>query len=317
MNGEIYANDGKPIKLVFQKEPLSEAFKKIEKTSGYKIIFVYDDVKDYTATCDINTTSAVSAIKQVIGKAPLTYTEKNKFITISLVKENTERIINGYVKDITGEPLAGASVIMPEINKGVVTDINGMFQLTVTNNITFLKVTYVGMKPQTVKLNKNLKYDIVLEEDVFMVSDVVVTGYQTISKERSAGAYDIVKGENLNTKSKLSGSVLKGLEGLATGISINQSSALDPYIIRGVNSINSERSPLFVVDGIATPASVIENMINSNDISNITVLKDATAASIWGSQAGNGVIVITTKKGERNKKVQVSYDGSYTYHAER
>lgn len=313
MNGEIYANDGKPIKLVFQKEPLSEAFKKIEKTSGYKIIFVYDDVKDYTATCDINTTSAVSAIKQVIGKAPLTYTEKNKFITISLVKENTERIINGYVKDITGEPLAGASVIMPEINKGVVTDINGMFQLTVTNNITFLKVTYVGMKPQTVKLNKNLKYDIVLEEDVFMVSDVVVTGYQTISKERSAGAYDIVKGENLNTKSKLSGSVLKGLEGLATGISINQSSALDPYIIRGVNSINSERSPLFVVDGIATPASVIENMINSNDISNITVLKDATAASIWGSQAGNGVIVITTKKGERNKKVQVSYDGSYTY----
>ena len=132
INGEISANNGKPIKLVFDNEPLSEALKKIEKTSGYKIIFVYDDVKEYNATCNINTTSAINAIKQAIGKAPLMCNEKNKFITISPIKEGTgsgEKTITGYIKDITGEPLAGASVIMPEINKGVITDTDGMYQL--------------------------------------------------------------------------------------------------------------------------------------------------------------------------------------------
>ena len=107
--------------------------------------------------------------------------------------------------------------------------------------------------------------------------------------------------------------MLQGLEGVTTGLNVNQSSALEPFVIRGITSINSEKSPLFVVDGVAMPSGTVESMINPNDIESVTVLKDATAASIWGAQAATGVVVIITKKGHRNKKVQVTYDGSYTY----
>lgn len=94
----------------------------------------------------------------------------------------------------------------------------------------------------------------------------------------------------------LTGSVLESMEGLTSGLNINYADGQDKYLIRGLTSISSNRSPLFVVDGVAMSSENFENMVNSNDIENITFLKDATAASIWGARAANGVVVITTKK---------------------
>lgn len=155
---------------------------------------------------------------------------------------------------------------------------------------------------------------IILEDDIKNLNDVVVTGYQTISKERSAGSYNIIKGEDIAVKALNTNSVIDGLEGLSTGLNISYSSGADKYLIRGTTSINSSRSPLFVVDGVPLDENLVEDMINNNDIKSVSVLKDATAASIWGSQAANGVIVITTKHGDNNQKISVSYNGSFTYY---
>ena len=152
-----------------------------------------------------------------------------------------------------------------------------------------------------------------MQPDNTVLSDVVVTGYQTISRERSAGAYDIVKGETISDKVGLTGDILQSMEGLTAGLSVNLSEGADTYVIRGITSINSNRSPLFVVDGVPLESSQVQSLLNGNDISSITVLKDATAASIWGSQAANGVVVITTKKGSRESKLKISYDGSFAY----
>ena len=131
-----------------------------------------------------------------------------------------------------------------------------------------------------------------------MLNDVVVTGYQTISKERSAGSYSIVDGTDISDKAGLTGNIVESMEGLTTGLSVNYGEGQERLTIRGITSINSTRTPLYVVDGIPIEADVFETMVNSNDIKSVTFLKDATAASIWGAQAANGVIVVTTKQGE-------------------
>ena len=172
----------------------------------------------------------------------------------------------------------------------------------------------LGMKRQEIMLGKQRSLKIILEEESLQLGDVVVTGYQTLSKERSAGSFSIVSGGEIKDRVGLNGSVLESMEGLTPGLSVSFSDGQDKYLIRGMTSINAERSPLFVVDGVPMSSDNFENMVNSNDIENITFLKDATAASIWGAQAANGVVVITTKRGkDTDRKIKISYDGSYTY----
>ena len=156
-----------------------------------------------------------------------------------------------------------------------------------------------------------INFKLVPDEET--IEEVVVTGYQTISKERSAGSYDMVKGDVISSKVGLTGDILQSMEGLTSGLSVNLGEGADSYVIRGITSINSSRSPLFVVDGVPLESSQVEALLNGNDIASITLLKDATAASIWGSQAANGVMVITTKKGTKASRLKISYDGSFAY----
>ena len=215
----------------------------------------------------------------------------------------------------TREPLPGVTVVMSGTSRGGVTDMKGQVTLRDVAVDGRIEVRYIGKESVTVRIAKGkLQYTVYLEDDARLLSDVVVTGYQTLSRERSAGSFDFVKGEDIATKSISTNSVIDALEGLTTGLSVNKASGADKYLIRGTTSINSTRSPLFVVDGVPLDESLVEDMINSNDIQSVTILKDATAASIWGSQAANGVVVITTKRGEQNQKVKVSYNGTFTYY---
>ena len=106
----------------------------------------------------------------------------------------------------------------------------------------------------------------------------------------------MVKGDVISDKVALTGNILQGMEGLVTGLSVNMSDRADKYTVRGITSLNSTRSPLFVVDGVPLEGEQVESLLSGNDIESMTLLKDATAASIWGSQAANGVVVITTKR---------------------
>ncbi len=223
------------------------------------------------------------------------------------------RAINvvGKVVDSLGNPLSGASVMIRGTNRSVKTDRNGAFNFDNVREGDRLVISYIGYKVKEVIPVGDMPMVIKMEmlSTELSTVNVVNTGYQTLSKERSSGSFAKPEMSAFTNRSS-SMNVLQRLDGLIPGLTINNSpsAAKNPLLIRGLNSINGTRSPLIVVDGIAMETAGV-GTINPNDVQDITVLKDATASSIWGSRASNGVIVITTKKGGANQKLKIDYDG--------
>ncbi|MGL5682896.1 MAG: SusC/RagA family TonB-linked outer membrane protein [Marinifilaceae bacterium] len=217
------------------------------------------------------------------------------------------RTVSGVVKDAEGLTLPGVSVILKGTSLGVATDINGQYQIKIPDrNDVSLIFSFVGMSPTEIKVGTKASLNVVLQPDSKILEDVVITGYQTISKERATGSFAVLTSKDY--EQKLQTSVLDRLEGMVAGVvSYN-----DKIQIRGISTLYGNEQPLYVVDGMPYEGSI--DAINPSDISNVTVLKDATAASIYGARATNGVIVITTKNGAfANKKLSVSYNGSVRF----
>ena len=308
---------GKKITLKLNKVALPTALRQVEQQSGYyKINYPYDEMRGYTVSANVKDATAPHAVNALLEGLPFTASVDGQFILITRSTQKTaqtkKNVVRGRLLDSDGEPLIGVAVQVEGTNKGTVTDYDGNYVLEDVTENDMLTFSYVGKRP----LKRKASYKpsvIILEDDNAMLEDVVVTGYQTISRERSAGSYGIVKGDDISSKVNLTNNVLSSLEGMTTGLSVNNSSGADKFTIRGITSINSTRSPLYVVDGVPLEESQLESLLNNNDIESITLLKDATAASIWGSQAANGVVVITTKKGKKSDKIHVTYNGSFTY----
>lgn len=307
---------GKKVTINAKDMALTTALRQVEQQSGYyKINYPSTEVQRYKVTADVKNATAPEAVKTLLKGLPFESTVNGQFIQIKqsfrAATNDQRKAVHGKLLDADGEPLIGATVMVEGTNIGTVTDIDGNYVLEGVDENQTLTYSYIGKRSMQRKAgSKNAV--IILEDENSMLEDVIVTGYQTISKERAAGSYDIVKGDEISKKFLTANSVIDGLEGLTTGLAVSHNKGVDKYIVRGITSINSERSPLFVVDGVPMEASLVEEMVNSNDIANITILKDATATSIWGSQAANGVIVISTKKGSNDSRVRVSYNGSIT-----
>lgn len=224
--------------------------------------------------------------------------------------------VSGTVYDSENVPVPGAYVFSPDGRKGAVTDLDGNYTIEVAPDAS-LSFQFMGMRTQRVSVNGNTKINVTLESEAIALLETMVTGYQTISRERSAGSYNVVRGDKIADKANARGSLFESLEGVTSGLLVNMSTDAnenEKFIIRGVNTINSNKAPLFVVDGVAVDGSAVETLLSGEDIATVTVLKDATAASIWGSQAANGVVVIETKSGyNTNGKYNVSYSGTYTF----
>lgn len=205
--------------------------------------------------------------------------------------------IIGKVFDKDGNSLPGAGVTIKGTTIGVSTNLEGQFQLFPPNNIknVTLIFSYVGMKPKEVQVKGNNSIQVTLEWDINMLDEVVATGFQTISRERSTGSAVIVNKEKLD---KIQApSLTDKLEGMSAGLS-TYGSAMS---IRGTSSFAIGSTPLLVVDGQVVIQDL--NSINPDDIENITVLKDAASTSLYGVRASNGVIVVTTKKAKSSKPV--------------
>lgn len=215
------------------------------------------------------------------------------------------RIVKGVVTDEYNEPLPGAIVRVAGTETGVTTDANGQFALNLKDGKDAkLTVTFVGMTPQTISLTKSQKnVTVSMKYDNQVLDNVVVTGYQTISKERTTGSYGVIGGEQL--EKKISTDLSNLVEGQVAGLVLNKDGSLT---IRGIGTLNAEVAPLIVVDGYPTEIKLSD--LNPDNIENITVLKDAVAASIYGSRAANGVITVTTKQGKMGKTT-VAYKGSF------
>lgn len=218
--------------------------------------------------------------------------------------------VHGTVLSVVDdEPLIGARVVSDvDANVGVVTDIDGNFTLTVPEGSS-ITISYIGYRPLTLKAATEMM--IKLEEDAELLDEVVVVGYQTMKKADLTGSVSVVSTKTFETTSDTD--PMRALQGKVPGMTVTGNgspSGTGSVRIRGIGSFNASQDPLFVIDGVPTTASL--NSLNMNDIESMQVLKDAASASIYGSRAANGVIIITTKKGKagENNKINVSFSAN-------
>ena len=224
--------------------------------------------------------------------------------TTAVVVSAQEVNVSGVVTDQTGETVIGASIVEKGTQNATVTDIDGKFTLKVKHGAQ-LEISYIGYNTLVVPATPDMK--ITLTENAKLVDEVVVTGYTTQRKADLTGAVSVVSVKDLQKQNE--NNPMKALQGRVPGMNISADgspSGAATVRIRGVGTLN-DNDPLYIIDGVPTKAGMHE--LNGNDIESIQVLKDAASASIYGSRAANGVIIITTKKGQ-DGKVKVDLDAS-------
>lgn len=220
------------------------------------------------------------------------------------------KTVTGVVVDAAGVPVIGANVIVKGTTVGTITDFDGNYSLEVPENAV-LQISYIGYLTEEVTVGDKSSINVTLKEDSQALDELVVVGYGTMRKSDVTGSIATAKGDDLTKQQNFS--ALDNLRGKVSGVNIfSNSSQPGAYsnrvIIRGMATINSSSDPLYVVDGV-----VMENfdLVNPNDIESMEVLKDASAAAIYGARGANGVIMVTTKRGKTDGEgVSVSYQGS-------
>jgi TonB-linked SusC/RagA family outer membrane protein len=228
------------------------------------------------------------------------------FLTLGMM---AEKQISGVVLDSQDQPVIGASVMVKGTTLGTISDYDGEFLLTVADDATILVVSFVGMQTQEVAIKERMR--IVLLEATEMVQEIVVTGYGNVSKGSFAGSAQAINAETIENKSP--SEISKALAGEVAGVQVvttsGQPGTNATIRIRGIGSINSQTTPLYVVDGVPYDGDI--SAIDPGDIASTTILKDATATSLYGSRGANGVVVITTKKGNSGEEGKIDVDVKY------
>ncbi len=230
------------------------------------------------------------------------------FAALSLSVSAQNITVKGTVKDKSGEPIIGASVVEKGTTNGTMTDLDGKFTLKISGKKP-LKASYIGMKSQEVVIKGNTTIDIVLEDDAVTLNDVVVIGYGTVAKKDLTGSVSSISAKDLASipVTNAAEAITGKLAGVQVTTTEGSPDAEIKIRVRGGGSLSQDNSPLYIVDGF--PVSSISD-IAPTDIQSIDVLKDASSTAIYGARGANGVIIITTKSGKEGK-VQVSLNTSF------
>ncbi len=216
--------------------------------------------------------------------------------------------ITGTVVDATGEAVIGATVMEKGTSNGTITDFDGNFKLKVSEGAT-LVFSYIGFRTEELPAQQGM--NVTMQDNAKELAEVVVVGYQTQRKADLTGSVSVVETKDLKSSSDTD--PMRALQGKVPGMTISSNGSpvgAGTVRIRGIGSFNSSQDPLFVIDGVPTTTNL--NTLNMNDIESMQVLKDAASASIYGSRAANGVIIITTRSGKKGDKVKVDFSASLT-----
>ncbi|MBC8601912.1 TonB-dependent receptor [Parabacteroides acidifaciens] len=218
------------------------------------------------------------------------------------------KTITGVVNDELG-PVAGANIVVKGTTNGTMTDMDGHFSISNVPAGAVLQISFIGYLTQEVKVGNQSTITVLLKEDSQTLDEVVVVGYGTMRKSDLTGSISTAKGEEIIKTQSFN--ALDGLKGKVAGVNIfsntGQPGGEMRVVIRGVSTIQASSSPLYVVDGVVMSDF---QLLNPNDIQSIEVLKDASSAAIYGARGANGVVLVTTKRGDGGKGVHISYDGS-------
>lgn len=294
------------ISLSLKDAPLEKALKLIEQQTGYKFVYTDEEMAlSKPVTVQIKNETLNNTLKVCFSNQPLDYSIDDKLIIVKVAAKKNETAttsltIHGIVTNEKGEPLPGATIMSQTSGKTVIANDNGIFVINL-NSADSLIASNIGYHAKTIfTIKSNDDLIIKLSQDVNEISSITVnTGYQKIPKERATGSFDFIDSNLFNRRT--STDVLARMENVTPGVLFNHGDAAntDALLIRGRSTIYANAAPLLVVDNFPYDGDIAN--INPNDVESITILKDAAAASIWGARAGNGVIVITTKRGKTSK----------------
>ncbi|MCW4125657.1 TonB-dependent receptor [Segatella copri] len=296
------------------KVTLKSAFEKIEKESKYKIAYNSSQLDaNRSVTLTKKSDDVFGMLNQLLKGTNFTYEMEGNYIVIKPQQKAKSQThgkkikVRGVVKDETGEPVIGATVMEKgTTNNGVVTDLDGNYTIEIPAD-GMLAVSYIGCKDQDIKVNGREVINVNLADDNKVLSEVVVVGYGTQKKANLTGAVSMITADDINNRPVSSAAgALQGADP-SVNLTFNSGSLDSGYSIdiRGVASINGG-NPLVLADGM----EVSLNQINPNDIESVSVLKDASASAIYGAKASSGVILITTKSGkDSGGKATITYNG--------
>jgi len=282
--------------------------KDLESQSNVKFIYSPSAIRaDRQINVLENSKDLAAVLNEVLGPMDISYEVKGD--KILLIKNRQEMKVSGVIKDASDNtPLPGVSVTVKGTNNGILTNNAGQYVLSVNNN-DVLVISYIGYASQEIRITGGQQvYNVNLQPSTSNLDEVVVTGYSSQRKKDLTGAVAVVNVSEMNRQP--SGQVSNQLQGQASGVTVIGSGqpGREPQVrIRGLNTFGNN-SPLYVVDGV--PIQNISDL-NPNDIEQMQVLKDAGSASIYGSRAANGVIIVTTKKGGKDNNVKIAYDMYY------
>lgn len=311
---------------------IKEVCREIERNSDF--IFVFSDnsekMMDRKISLNASSEEITEVLKTILSNTGLTYRILDKQIVIyesrketpsaeediqasTTLQQQTKKQIRGTVLDARGESIIGANIVEVGTTNGTVTDIDGNFSLQVENNAS-IRISYIGYLEQTVNTAGNSTFNITLLEDTKALDELVVIGYGTRQRKSITGAVDQVNADMFEDRPV--SNAVQALQGASANLIIQQKN-MNPndnnltINIRGVSTMGNN-DPLIVIDGLISSTNTLNNM-NQNDIENVSVLKDAGSAAIYGSRSANGVILVTTKKGSKLNKPTVRLSGLVGY----
>lgn len=338
----VTAPASKTVSLRFTNVKVSDILKEIHRQSGLEFVYNSNEIKAVEPiSINVSNVTVGEALNKLFANTDISYRINGETITLwkqaAQEKGREEHVVSGVVRDNFGDPLPGVTVKFKNRNIGVITDDNGRYQLRapkVTGDV--LVFSFIGMKTREVSIANKTVVNVTLEEAMSEIGDVVVTGFMNMNRNEYVGAVTQIKGEDVHVDAI--NTIDEMLQGQIPGTSVVSTSGklgASPKVrIRGTSTLLGNQNPLWVVDNVIqqdplpipddnSPLSsemdqLLEtagnaiSWLNPNDIETITVLKDAAATAIYGSQAANGVIVITTKKA-KNPGLNVNYSSQVSF----
>lgn len=308
------------LSINMQDKTLEDVFTFIENHSDY--VFIYHASKidlSHKVNVNIKDQPIKDILKDVFRGTGLTYVVKGRQIvvkkedapqtpgvkSVAVLQQQKGITVSGNIKDDTGFPLIGVNVVIKGSNQGVITDVDGNFSMEDVPSSAILRFSYIGYQPIEMKAQELIM--LVMHEDNEKLEEVVVVGYGTQKKVNLTGAIEVVDGDRL--KNRPSTNVSQVMQGTVSGVNFSYGNSGSEPGAKLNLQIRGQGEPYVLIDGTVGDL----NMIDPNDIENISVLKDAAASAIYGARAPYGVVIITTKSGKREEKIQVDFSANVAF----
>ncbi|EKU89997.1 SusC/RagA family TonB-linked outer membrane protein [Bacteroides oleiciplenus] len=311
---EVAHSQVKNLSLHLKNVTLEEALGQIRQKGEYSLWYRNEEVNlKKKVSLDIQNGNITQILDCLFEGENLRYIIEDNHIVIfkadgtSKSAQQTTKRITGVIKDNHGEPIIGCNIMEKGTSNGTITSVDGDFSLNVAEKAV-LQVSYIGYLTQEIPVQDKQNITVILQEDAQILDEVVVVGYGLAKKSDLTGSISQVKAESMQnyTPSSVSDLLRNSIPGMSVGYSVSAKGSSD-MMIRGDNTLTAGSSPLIIVDGVIYNGDISD--INPNDIEKLDIMKDASSAAVYGSRATNGVVAITTKKGNSQKPV-INFSGS-------